>query len=215
MELAQKRKKRKKNMLIILIMSILIVIIGVVLIKYKNILEEKTKIYAEYFIGEKYTLNDGHNWYVIEDSNKNVSTVKLLKEYSLDINNDEKIDTSDMDSYYSSKSTIYDKLDDKSIAHRLNNVYKPKLESRIGKIEDISLLTSKEFVKLRDKMGYGYEWNEGNWLANKDLGNWWIISSQKDKVYAVSSTGAYKLYNATDKNYVRPVITIKKDILQK
>ena len=64
-------------------------------------------------------------------------------------------------------------------------------------------------------MGFGYEWSVGNWLANQTLGTWWIISAQNEQVYAVTSSGVYKLYTADSLNYIRPTITISKELVEK
>lgn len=63
-------------------------------------------------------------------------------------------------------------------------------------------------------MGYDYEWTTGNWLASNSLWTWWLDSSQNGKIYVVNTIGSYKLSNATEVNYVRPVITINKESLQ-
>ena len=70
-------------------------------------------------------------------------------------------------------------------------------------------------------MGYGYEWSEGNWLANPSLGNWWITSAEdakiystENKIYVVTKNGTYKLCNADTANYIRPVITISKNMIE-
>jgi hypothetical protein len=62
-------------------------------------------------------------------------------------------------------------------------------------------------------MEFGYEWTTGNWLANEYLAGWWIISSQNNKVYAITSVGTYILYSPSTLRFVRPTITVKKDII--
>jgi len=211
------KEKAKKDIINISIVLLIVIIVVFIIFKYKDSLKKELKIYSEYYVGEKIMLADGNNWYVIKDSLNDSSTVKLLKEYPLDINSDKKIDEFDKVKYYSSKNeNIYDKSDKSSIAYYLNHNYRQELESYIGEVEEISLLTSKEFVNVRNKMGYGYEWYEGNWLANNSIGTWWIDSTETGKtVKAVSSIGSYKVYKATEKNYVRPTITINKEILEK
>jgi hypothetical protein len=104
----------------------------------------------------------------------------------------------------------------------LENDYKNELSGKVGNIKSISILTSNEYIKARKAMGYGYEWTEGNWLASVSLNNWWIssakeasVESSENKVYAVNKDGTYRLMKANAYNYVRPVITIEKKLIEK
>ncbi len=207
-------KTTKKSKLIIFLF-ICIVIIGIVIfVKNFNVIEEKLKNYKEFFIGEKVILPDNSIWYVVENSSSNIKTVKLLKETQIDINNDGKINDNDKMKFYNKNEYIFDSNDKASIAYYLNNEYKKSINEKIDGIESVSLLTSKEYVNIREKMGYDYEWTTGNWLASNSLGTWWLDSSQNEKIYVVNTIGSYKLSNAAETNYVRPVITINKESLQ-
>lgn len=211
----ESKKGKKKIIIISSIVILLLVITGVLLIKYKGNVKKTLKIYEEYFVGEKITLKDNSIWYVIEDSENDSEFVKLIKETQIDINGDGVFNDSDKKIFSKEGNEEYDSLDKDGVAYYLENTYKEYLNTNVGTIKDISLITSKEFVKARTKMGYGYEWNEGNWLANEGLGTWWINASQNGKVYAVSRTGSYKLYDGNKANYVRPVITIDKELAKK
>lgn len=214
-EKKKNKVKAKKNLIKLAILLVLILVVGIFLNEYKKEIEKNLKIYTVYATGDKIVLKDNSVWYVIEDSDNQTSTVKLLKETQIDINGDGKFDGSDKKKYNSTNKDLYDIDDKDSVAYFLENEYKSKLEEQIGKIESISILTSKEFVKARGKMGYGYEWSEGNWLANSSLGIWWINSSQNGKVYAVTKIGSYKLYSANVSHFVRPVIIMNKDLVEK
>ena len=102
--------------------------------------------------------------------------------------------------------------DEGSAPYYLDATYKSYLNDKVIKIEEAGLLTSKQYIKIRNIMNYGYEWSEQNILAGEQLGTWWINSSQNDKVFAVGTTGSYKLFDSTKRNYVRPVIIVKKDL---
>ena len=161
-------------------------------------------------------MRDQSIWYVVEDSGNREETVKLLKESLIDVNGDSKFNDQDKKRYNTLNESNYDVSNETSVAHYLETEYKNDLENSVGKISEISLLTSKEFVKIREKMGFGYEWTTGNWLASKTIGPWWVISSPKpDSVYTVTTTGSYKLTNANTFNYVRPTIVIKKEQVKK
>lgn len=214
-EKIKNKEKIKKNLVKFALVLVALLIVVFVVIKYNDSLKKQLKIYDEYLTGEKITLKDNSIWYVIEDSNNSNSKVKLLKETQIDVNNDGKFDAKDKKKYNSSNVANYDINDKDSAAYYLETEYKPYLIEKIGTIENISILTSKEFVKARGKMGYGYEWQDGNWLANSNLGTWWIDSAQNEKVYAVTKIGSYKLYNANELNYIRPVITIEKELIEK
>lgn len=214
-EKKKNKAKTKKNLIKLAIFVVLAITVAIFLNKYQEEIEKNLKVYTVYSTGDKIILKDNSIWYVIEDSDNQTSTVKLLKETQIDINGDGKFDAKDKKKYNSSNKAEYDINDKDSAAYFLETEYKTKLEEQVGKIESISILTSKEFVKVRGKMGYGYEWFEGNWLANNTLGMWWINSSQNGKVYAVTKIGSYKLYSANISHYVRPVITINKDLVEK
>ena len=160
-------------------------------------------------------MQDGSLWYVVADSKDTESTVKIISDTILDLDKNDVKDSKDRKKYHEQGLDTYDVKDENSVAYFLNNEYKQEEEEKVGKIEEVNLLTSKEYVKIRERMGFGYEWSEGNWLANKDLNSWWIISSQNEKVYVVTYKGTYKLTKPGSVNFIRPVITIKKEQITK
>lgn len=211
----RQKEKLKKTMLVLLIIIVSLFVVAVLLYKFNDKVREQFTIYDTYTIGEKVKLKDGSLWYVVTDSKNSEKTVKLLSEKIIDINKDSKYDKNDKLKYNSLKVAEYDITNEDSSAKYLNDTYKLELEELVGKIEEISLLTSREFVKIRERMGFGYEWSTENWLAGSSLSEWWIISSQNEKVYAVTKTGTYKLYSPDSTNYVRPTIVIDKSLVEK
>lgn len=205
----------KKALLTALIVLVSVILIFIIILKFDKGLKESLKKYDAFVIGEKVKLKDNSIWYVVSNTDESEKSVKLLKESNIDTNNDKVIDNNDKKVYNSDNVVDYDEKNKSSIAFYLNDTYKKDLESAVGKVNEVSLLTSKEYVKIREKMGFGYDWTEGNWLANNDLDNWWILSDQDEKVYAVTSTGMYKLYNPESSNYIRPVIVIDKEFVAK
>ena len=184
-EKKQQKERLKKMLLVLLIVVVAVLLTIFLLFKYNDFVKKQFKLYDKYYIGEKVTLDDSSVWYVVDDSNANEDSVKLLKESVLDVNKDTLIDDNDKKKFNSSNSASYDVKDEESIAYYLENEYKSELSDAVGDISEIGLLTSKEFVRMRDKMGFGYEWSEGNILADISLGNWWIDSVQNEKVFAV------------------------------
>lgn len=204
-------KKKSWNYLIVIGLLAILCLSILIIKKYNNHSNENNPVYESYIIGDKVLLNDNSAWYVIDDSASNEQYVTLLKETQIDINNDGKFDNNDKKAFNKEGNEKYDSTLESSIAYYLEHNYKGQLEEKIGKVKEISLLTSKEFVKIRTKMGYGYEWSEGNWLANDKLGNWWLNTSQNEKIYTVSRNGSYKMNSSATTNYVRPKITIEKE----
>lgn len=212
----EKNKKLIKKTILIVASVVAIVFLTVfILIKYNKYVKEKLYIYQVYSIGDKVELKDSSIWYVVNDSAANESTIKLLRDKPLDINNDGKLDDEDKRIYNANNEALYDNSDDNSIGKYLQDTYRLELQKTVGKLDEVTLLSSKEFVKIREKMGFGYEWSEGNWLADPSFGYWWVISNQNEKVYAVGPTGVYKIYSADSYNFVRPVIVIGKEMVKK
>lgn len=212
----ERKENRKKTAKILIIIAIIAIVLGLgifFLIKYNEHVKQSLRIYDLYEIGDVVELKDSSRWYVIEKSDKDNSTIKVLKETQIDINKDGTFNDADKKKYNSTGNSTYDNKDTEGVAYYLENEYKKDLEEQNGKIEEVSLLTSKEFVKVRNKMGYGYEWTTNNWLANTSLDTWWVISEQNKKIFSVTRIGSYKLYNPTDLNYVRPTIVIKKELI--
>lgn len=204
------RKKLKKNLIILFVIVLIIVGVFIALIKYNDFVKKQLAIYDVYKIGDKVELNDNSIWYVVKDSDSKESTVTLLSDNILDVNSDGAINNDDKLQFNTNNKAEFDIENEGSVAYYLSKDYKQKLDN-IGKITDIRLLTSKEYVKIRERMGYGYEWNDGNWLANTKNDRWWVNSSQNDKIYVVKSNGIYTLVSPNTFNYVRIVIDIDKD----
>ena len=211
------KKKQKETLKKTFLITLIILSIGALsiylLFKYNDYVKKQFKVYDKYSIGDKVSLKDESIWYVVEDSNNSMESVKLISENVIDSNEDGKQDYKDKKMYNTQNTDVFDKKDENSIAFYLEEEYRPKLEESIGEIKDITLLTSKEYIKIRERMGFGYEWSTGNWLANSKLDKWWIISSQNEKVYIVIPTGTYRLVKSNSINYVRPVITIDKELV--
>lgn len=216
-EISEEAKKRKNNIYFFVVIAILLVASVVVAYSYNNDMDKIQKKYFELTYGEKVKLRDDSSWYVVEESGTNKSKVKLLAEKRIDINSDGNFDNNDKIKYNSFGKDTYDNHDEGGVAYFLNSTYKKELANRnINNIKEVRLLTSKEFVKLRGKMGYAYEWNDGNWLASDSLSSWWIESSQNSKVYVVSPKGSYKLVEPNSNYYIRPLIIIEKsEIIKK
>ena len=212
-EKKDKKNQKKIKWIISSVIILLTLAIITIFLTCNQTIKKSLTIYEEYTIGQKVVLNDNSTWYVIEDSGKKEETVKLLKETQIDINGDGIFDNNDKKKFSSTGKEEYDVTDKDSAAYYLENEYKTYMNQKIGPIKSISLITSKEFVNARNHMGYNYEWTEGNWLANDALGTWWINTSQNGKIYAVSKTGSYKLYSSAKINYIRPVITIDKNLI--
>ena len=215
-EYKEKKKKEKeqfKKSVIILLSIVLVSVIAVFLLfKYNDHVRSRFATYDKFNIGDIVRLSDGSFWYVIDDSGEKEETVKLVYEYVIDVNGDGQITSEDELVYNTENKSEFDEENENSVAYYLVNEYKPKLEEKIGaKIKEVRLLTSKEFVTIRDTLEFGYEWYTGNWLANQYLKDWWIISSQNNKVYVITTTGAYILYSPSTVKYVRPAIEIKKE----
>ena len=212
-----KKQENKKNLKTLLI--VIGVICGVLLFgtlgykKYKQYVKEHLRVYEEYKLGSEIKTADGSIWYVVEYSDKSDSKIKLLKDGLVDINNDDTINENDK-MRFSTDSDKYDKTDATGVGYFLLNNYKPVLEGKLGfAIDDIDLLTSKEFVRVRDYLGIGYEWTEGNFLASDSLGFYWI-NSESDKMYVVSPRGSYKMTSKDSLYFIRCVITVSKDNLK-
>lgn len=217
-EINKKKKADKSTVkaIITFIVLILLFLCSVVVVnKLKGRMKSTLNMYTAYNTGEVVLLKDSSKWYVIADSSADKSTVKLLKELPIDINKNGNIDAEDQIQYSKDDNVQYNSNSEGSIANYLETKYKIELAEKVGKIEDISLLTSEEYVKARNKMGYSYEWTEGNWLASPTVGIWWLGSSKKNGVLVVTTKGNYKLYSTNQQGYVRPVITIAKDLVKK
>lgn len=218
-ELKERKIKEKESLkkfgIISLIVIVSLCLIFFVLIKYNDFVRKKLAVYSSYRIGDIVYLEDESQWYVIKDTSSSEEYVKLLSSKIADVNGDGVIDPNDTVVYNSSNKAEYDISNENSAAYVLNETIKKKYEDTVGSIKEISLLTTNEFVKIRERMNYGDEWSQGNWLANNDIQKWWILSEKNDKVYVVSFKGTFFLSNAKNYHFIRPTIVIKKDLVTK
>ncbi len=202
-------KAKNYKRLITITMIILIIFATGVAVYKKLDKQDVFTYYGAYQIGDKVVLPDGSIWYVVDYSNNKTARIKLLAEKPIDVNNDGKIDNKDKLPFDKNEKAEYNKKNEGNIAHYLEMTYKSTLGDLKGTIA-VNLLTSKEYIKLRDSFEFGYEWKNGNFLASTTLGYWWINTIQNSKVYTVNTIGSYVLLPSTKENYVRPVITIDK-----
>lgn len=205
----KKEKKKKNNLKYIIGLIALVIIVIVIFIFIKPKENKFTDKYEEYEIGTAVLLNNDTKWYVIKDSPNSEESILLLSEETLDLNNDNKKNGKDKMEFSSDGSFEYDIENKKNIAYYLNNTYKKSLVN-IENIYDVRLITSEEYVNVRDTLGYDYEWKDGNWLASDDLGKWWTASSKNEKIMVVGVKGSYVLASPTKKYNIRPVIKISK-----
>ena len=209
-----KHEKWKKKLIIIGIVFAVLIIAGVILLKVSTNVKKELALYDPYSIGQKVKLKDDSIWYVIDDSNSHSNVVKLLKETNIDSNNDNQVNDKDKMKYNKDDKAVYDTTLEEGAPYYLDHDYKKILEDKIGKIESIGLMTTKEFIKVRDRMGYSDEWTDGNWLANYKLGNWWLESELNQKVFTVSPKGSFNMVSPKNYNYIRPTIVINKDLIK-
>ena len=92
----------------------------------------------------------------------------------VDVNNDGMLDASDLVKYNTTNTAEYDSENEGSIAYVIKKYAKGIYEEKIGKIEEMGILKSKEFVKVRERMNFGDEWTQGNWLASDSCPKYWI-----------------------------------------
>lgn len=203
-------KKYKK---IILITLIVLAVCTGIMIFINRTPKELFLTFKSYEMGEEVILKDDSKWYVVSDSGINKSDVELLSSEILDINGDKKIDGKDKVQFDSDNNCIYDAKNEKNIANYLNKNSKELLKNIDG-IKKIRLLTSKEYIDIRDKMEFGYDWVKGNWLANEKVSSWWLETTKYNRIYIVTKTGSYKLAEPKEKNYIRPVIKIDKGLIK-
>lgn len=208
-----KKKYTKRGIYLLFAVSIFLIFVIVFDLTRDKDKKSQTN-FIEYKIGERIKLKDGSFWFVVANSMSDEEEVILLKENIIDVNNDNKFDEKDKVVFNANKVVKYDITSKGSVAEYLELIYKKKLTNLIGgSVVNIRLLTSKEFVKMRDALGFPYDWKTENILAGKSLGNWWIEGFNKDRVFTVSTMGAYKLNQPGDYNYIRPVIVINKNLI--
>ena len=206
-------KKIAKNKIVLLIIGLSLLVAMVLMLVIHKTPKEILFQFKSYNIGDKVTLTDDSEWYVVKNSTISESDVTLLSAKILDVNKDGKIDGKDKYVFDDDGNCIYDEKSKKNIGYFLKNDAKKLLEN-IKNIDKIRLLTSDEYIEIRKEMNFGYDWNEGNWLANKELDSWWLETSKYHSIYAVTKKGSYKLSDAKDKNYIRLVIEISKSSIK-
>ena len=153
--------------------------------------------FKNYTIGEEVKFLK-KKWYVVEDTNKDNSYVFLLGTDLLDLNNDNLIDHNDRCEYQSIKKLLLD----------FNDVRYSQY------VDSIRLLSSSEYVLLRNKMNLGYFWDKPNFLSGNYDDNWWIDSEKQHIYYSVNLNGTYSEENENSINYIRPVIKTLKIYLK-
>ena len=164
--------------------------------------------YRNYYIGEKIILKNNLEYYCIDNCTSENRAFKLLKADPLDINNDCIIDEKDKVSFDISKSNKYSISSKENIGFYLENL---DINTELKNTTAFRLLTSEEYIKIRDTLNFGYDWDNDNWLANKQIDSWWLETSFVKSVYTVTPRGTYKMLLPNEKSYVRPVIVTYKD----
>lgn len=202
--------KKKKKAILISILSVLIIAVILPIIIFKR--EPIIFTFKSFNAGEKVTFS-GTEWYVIKDTGIDEKEVELISKLPFDLNRDGKIDESDTVEFDTENSVEYTTVDKNNIGYYINNAVLNMIEEKSG-VKEIRLLTSDEYITLRDQMEFGYDWNEGNWLASEDTKTWWLRTSKYSHIYVVTERGSYMLDEATNKNYVRPVIKVLKNYVK-
>lgn len=212
----EKKKKTKFDVKNVTKISILFlgIIFFTILITAFLINKEDILVFSfkEYKTGELVNIG-ATKWYVISDSNVDNQTVELLSQKPIDINNDGKLDDDDRKKFDMEGKYYYSIKNKNNIGYFLNNELKKLLN--IKGIKSIRLLSSEEYIYIRNQMDFGYDWKDGNWLANKEIGEWWLDTIKYNRVYTVTERGSYKLDYSDNKNFVRPVILIDKSYVNK
>lgn len=202
--------KKKKKVILISILSVLIITAILPIIIFKR--EPIIFTFKSFNAGEKVTFS-GTEWYVIKDTGIDEKEVELISKLPFDLNRDGKIDESDTVEFDTESSVEYTTVDKNNIGYYINNAVLNMIEEKSG-VKEIRLLTSDEYITLRDQMEFGYDWNEGNWLASENTKTWWLRTSKYSHIYVVTERGSYMLDEATNKNYVRPVIKVLKNYVK-
>lgn len=205
-----KGNKKKKKVILISILSVLIIALILPIIIFKR--EPIIFTFKSFNAGEKVTFS-GTEWYVIKDTGIDEKEVELISKLPFDLNRDGKINESDTLEFDTENSVEYTTVDKNNIGYYINNVVLNMIEEKSG-VKEIRLLTSDEYIALRDQMEFGYDWNEGNWLASEDTKTWWLRTSKYSHIYVVTERGSYMLDEATNKNYIRPVIKVLKNYVK-
>ena len=164
--------------------------------------------YKNYNIGDKVTLKNDIDAHCISGCESSSRYITLLLDNAIDINNDMLIDENDMISFDINNDITYDSENIDNIGY----VLKDKIINSFNfNIKQYRLMTSEEYVNLRNQMGFGYDWDEGNWLASEEIGPWWLETSKVNSILTVTKRGSYNLSKPSDKNYLRPIMTTYKE----
>ncbi len=214
---AQKEKRKGLPKKLFIFLLVVVVLFGIGFIVYR-INQERIKanlnLYDKYKVGQEVILKDGSKWYVVTDSDGSKPNVELLDSGLVDYNRDGKIN--DKDKFrFSSGSLSCNKKDETNLCYFLENTYRPYLEGKVGELVKITSFDSKQFVRVREELEYGWEWNNDNILTSSKMYNYWLATSQKERMYVVSRKGSYKMVKPTATYYARVVITISKDSIKK
>lgn len=212
---AKEKEGLKKALIIFLIVFASLGLLLLILVKYNDFVRKQLAVYQSYKIGDAVYLKDNSKWFVVKDTSSREEYIKLLSNKIVDINDDGVVDSNDAIAYNTENKAEYDTSNEKSAAYVLNDSLKKKYEKEIGSIHEINLLTAEEYVKIRERMEFGDEWSNDNWLAGKENQKWWVMSRKNGKVYVVSFKGTFYLSNAKNSHFVRPTITIKKELISK
>lgn len=210
-----KKKKRIRSLIILVIVAFVIALVFYLLLRYNDYVRRSLAVYDVYEIGDQVELKDKSTWHVVSHSGASDDTVTLLLDECLNIDGKEGLNYTDAVVYNSEGKAEYDESDKDSVGYYLINTYRKELEKNVGSVEEIRILDFKEFIKMRDAMGFGYEWSQGNWLASPSYGTWWLLSEQNNKVYIVAHNGSFYLVRPNSIHLIRPVIVIKKDDVTK
>ena len=218
-ELQERKEKEKEGLKKFLIILLIVLasfgLLILILIKYNDFVRRQLAVYKSYRIGDVVYLENDSLWYVAKDADSKEEYVLLLSGYLVDVDGDGIFDTNDAVPYNTENITDYDSSNENSVAYILNHKLKERYEDSIGSIKEISLLTTNQYVKIRERMNFGDEWAEGNWLANDNSQKWWILSNKNDKVYVVSSKGTFFLSSAKNSHFLRPTILVKKEYIKR
>ncbi len=147
--------------------------------------------YKDWNVNSIVTLADKSKWVVVSNNLKYSKNITLASVSVLDINSDKKINEDDMIPFDTNNKLEY-KLEDGNVSYQV----KKYMDNAGIAITDSRLMTTNEINTLKNSLTID---NRTFWIHGVKDGN---IATYKDTV------GYQK---ATDKAYVRPVITISKD----
>ena len=147
--------------------------------------------YKDWNVGSIITLKDKSKWVVLKNDLKYSKNITIASTSVLDINQDKKITTDDMIPFDTNNQLEY-KLQDGNIASQI----KKYLGNKDITVTDSRLLTLNEINTLKSSLMLD---DKTFWIQGSKDGN---VATYKDNI---------NYQKATDKAYVRAVITISKD----